>query len=184
MTVVTRVTPASRPTRLRYAIGWRITRGLRLAIKGALLLAAGAALTPVVLVALGYRPTVVRADTMNPAMQRGDLIVNEPLPPSSVQVGDVITFRDAERAGAVFTERVLAAGEDSGEHTFSTKGDASVEAHEWSTPGEAEVARVAYRVPVLGDPVHLAARLPFGQILALGVVLTVVVKLGRRFVLA
>jgi len=178
--VDTRLVSAPRPTRLRYALGWRINRGLRIAIKALLVVAALVAVSPIVLVAFGYQPTLVRTDGMAPTLAEGDVIITESLPPAAVEVGDIITFTDAARGGEAFTERVLVVGEDEGAYAFATKGDAREQTHLWSTPEQARVTRIAYRVPGLGDPLDLAATPAARAVLLLGVAGVALVALVRR----
>ncbi len=182
--VATRLANVPRATRFRYALGWHVTRGLRLAIAGALVLAAAAAVAPVVLVALGHRPTLVSTDSMEPAMAKGDIIVNEDVPASAVRVGDVLTFSDATRSGAVFTERVVDVRQSDASFDFSTKGDANAIAHQWSLPEQGRVARVAYRVPGLGNPLHLASGLDSRTTLMAGASVVLLIVVVRRRSLA
>jgi len=155
--VAARLGSAPRSTRVRYAVRWHASRGVRLAITPLLLLAAAAALAPVVLVALGYQPTLIRTDTMAPALADGDVVVNETRFPDGIVAGDVVTFSDAARDGQTFTERVVAVQAYGNGYGFTTKDDASEATHSWSIPAEERVTRVAYHLPVLRQPVELAS---------------------------
>jgi signal peptidase I len=179
--VAARVATVPRSTRFRYAVGWHVTRGLRLAIAGALVLAAAVAVAPVMLVATGHRPTLVDTDSMEPTMAEGDIILNEDVPVTEVQVGDVLTFADATRAGAVFTERVVDVRQDDHAVDLSTKGDAKAMAHAWSLPEGAKVTRVAYMVPALANPMRVASALDSRLTLVAGaaVVLLIVRRRSR-----
>ena len=50
----------------------------------------------------------VRSGSMSPAIETGDVVVTEPLSPLSARVGDIVTFRDPEGGGKLFSHRVQA----------------------------------------------------------------------------
>jgi signal peptidase len=178
--VAARLGSAPRSTRVRYALRWHASRGVRLVITTLLLLAAVAALAPVVLVALGYQPTMIRTDAMAPAIADGDIVVNETRYPDGIEVGDVITFSDASRAGQTFTERVVTVAHYGEAFAFSTTGDASGTTHAWSIPEQERVTQVAFHLPVLRQPVALAGTLAHNPLLVVGAAGALLVLLGLR----
>jgi signal peptidase I len=178
--VAARLGSAPRSTRLRYAVRWHASRGVRLAITALLLTAAAAALAPVVLVALGYQPTMVHTDGMAPAMADGDVVINETQYPDGIAAGDVITFSDAARAGETFTERVVTVAHYGEAYAFSTKSDAEETTHQWSVPEQERVTRVAFHVPVLRQPVAMAGTLAGRPLLLVGAAAALLALLGLR----
>jgi hypothetical protein len=150
-------------------VGWRLTHGLRLAIKALLVVAGVVAVAPVVLVGLGYQPTLLRTQAMQPAMAEGDIVVNESSLPSGIVAGDVITFSDADREGETFTERVIAVAPSSEGYAFATRSDSSATAHQWSIPEQQRVTRVAFHLPATSPPMALVTTLAGRPALLAGV---------------
>ena len=146
---------AGRPIRLRYALGWYAGRGLWILMCALGALSAIAASALLALVASDYRPMVVSTTSMHPTLGTGDVIVSEVVPPSAVRIGDVVTYADSLRAGALITERVVDVRQDESSYSFTTKGDASSNEEHWSIEAGSSVGRVAYRVPGLGDALAL-----------------------------
>jgi hypothetical protein len=178
--VAARLGSAPRSTRFRYALRWHASRGVRLAITGLLLLAALAALAPVVLVALGYQPTLIHADGMAPAIADRDVVINETRYPDGIVAGDVITFSDASRGGETFTERVVTVAHYGNAFAFSTQSEASDTTHAWSIPEQERVSRVAFHLPVLRQPVAVAGTLAGRPLLVAGTAGALLVLLGVR----
>lgn len=116
-----------------------------------LLLAAMAALaTLLVLMAFGMRPLVVRSGSMTPAIATGDVVVTKLVRPTAISVGDVVTFRDASRSGAVVTHRAVEVEREATKVSFVTKGDANGAVEEWSVDAGGEVGKLFLRIPKLG----------------------------------
>ena len=141
---------AGRPIRLRYALGWYAGRGVRIVLCAMAVLSVVATFSILALVASNYRPMVVSTSSMDPTFGTGDVIVSNVVPPSAVAVGDVITYSDSFRGGALITERVVEVRQDGSTFAFTTKGDASAVEEHWSIDRESSVGRVAYRIPGLG----------------------------------
>jgi len=100
--------------------------------------------------AIGDNSLVVMSGSMSPALRVGDVVVERPLRPSDVRVGDVVTFRDPDRAGRLLTHRVRHVRISGTRAEFETKGDANNTPEQWSIPVDGHLSRVVYRVPMLG----------------------------------
>lgn len=71
---------------------------------------------------LGIQPTLVTGVSMLPAMRTGDIAITREVPTESIQVGDVVRFREQ---GVYVIHRVIEVQRDGGEIVFITQGDAN-----------------------------------------------------------
>lgn len=96
---------------------------------------------------LGLGTFIVTGGSMEPNIHKGSLVLVQPVSPSQVKVGDVITF---QQYGQTTTHRVIAIGQNSAGLTFKTKGDANMVAdpEDKYFPGQVGVAMTS--VPVAG----------------------------------
>ena len=97
---------------------------------------------------LGMGTFVVTGSSMEPTVQKGALALIEPVSPSVVSRGDIITF---EHYGQITTHRVVAIDSSNAANpTFTTKGDANAVADPEPIhfPGQVGVYRAS--VPLLG----------------------------------
>ena len=69
----------------------------------------------------GYKPFIVLSGSMETEIKKGDLIIVEVTDPATLEVDDVIAFRDAQ--DTVTTHRIIEIVEKDGETYFITKGD-------------------------------------------------------------
>lgn len=99
---------------------------------------------------IGYRPLVVQSGSMSPTLLTGDLILTHQVPPSSIRVGDVVTFSVSGRPGVLITHRVVQRDLRGQKYSFVTKGDSNAGVEEWAVNQEAKVGRLALRIPKLG----------------------------------
>jgi signal peptidase I len=156
----------------RMAAHLEVRRLATIAIWSAL---AVAALAPVVMVALvtgPYRPMVVNTESMAPALEVGDVIVNEVVSPADLRPGDIVAYSDQMREGAVITERVLDVQYTGSTYDVTTASDATGRQSAWSIDDTSKVGRVAYRVPALGRLLAIPNGFVGGALLvALGVLL-------------
>jgi signal peptidase I len=103
---------------------------------------------------LGMGTFVVTGSSMEPAIQKGALVIVEPVSPSAVSRGDIITF---EHYGQMTTHRVIAIdGSNAASPTFTTKGDANTVADPEPVhfPGQVGVYRAS--IPLLGYAIAYA----------------------------
>jgi signal peptidase I len=97
---------------------------------------------------LGMGSFVVTGSSMEPAINKGALVIVEPVSPTAISRGDIITF---ERYGQMTTHRVIAIDSSNvANPTFTTKGDANSVADPEPVhfPGQVGVYRAS--IPVLG----------------------------------
>lgn len=122
-----------------------------------LVLIAGAVVAAVVVPRLaGGTPYAVLTGSMEPAMPPGTLVIVRDVDPTTVAVGDVITFMPREDDPSVVTHRVVGVGVDmTGAPTFTTKGDANPVADIAPVHDYQVVGKRWYFVPYLGWVVEL-----------------------------
>lgn len=70
----------------------------------------------------GLSSYVVTGGSMEPAIHKGSLVLVQPVSPSEVKVGDVITFQQYDQTT---THRVIGVTQDARGLVFKTKGDAN-----------------------------------------------------------
>lgn len=109
-----------------------------------------AAVVQALLALIGYRSLIVRSGSMSPALLTGDVIVTHLVRPSSLRVGDVVTFSDQSRDGVLVTHRVIEVSRQGRTYSFVTKGDSNTGVDEWTISEGGEVGRLTLRVPKLG----------------------------------
>ena len=123
---------------------WLFALWLGLALLfGSLLAAAGP-------LALGDHSFTMRSGSMTPTLETGDVVVTEPILPSSARVGDIVTFRDPEGSGKLFSHRVQSVRPAGENVSFVTRGDANTSTEHWNVPADGSVGKVVYRVPKIG----------------------------------
>lgn len=127
-----------------------VKRSARRSLKILLGLVWVAAVSAVFLSVMGYRPLIVRSGSMTPSLLTGDLIITHAVAPSSVQVGQIITFADPSRRDSLVTHRVIATKRRGEMYWFLTKGDSNARGEEWTISGKERVGKFTFRLPKLG----------------------------------
>jgi signal peptidase len=99
----------------------------------------------------GATPYTVLTGSMAPTYPPGTLVVDKPVSPSEIHLGDAVTFQIASGKPDVVTHRVVGIRLDAtGSPEFLTKGDANqVNDPDWR-PAGAVRGRVWYAAPELG----------------------------------
>jgi signal peptidase I len=111
---------------------------------------AGLALALVAPLAFGAKPLTVLSGSMEPTLRTGDVVVSKRVSPTDVRPGDIVTFHDPERGGALVTHRVRAMRVHGRKVDFVTRGDANNASERWTVAADGELGRTVYRVPMVG----------------------------------
>jgi signal peptidase I len=133
-------------------------------------------------VAFGLHPMTVLTGSMRPTIQPGDMVVDQPIPPSQIRVGDIVTFREPHGTRTI-THRVREVGISEGQARVTTRGDANDTVEKWQVPLTGSVGRVVYQVPKIGYPVTWShtrtGRLALVSVPALVLAIWAMVKIWR-----
>lgn len=97
-------------------------------------------------VLLGWQPLIVSSASMAPSIPKGSIIVMEPVAGGRVDVGDVVTYRLADRT---ITHRIVGVAAGAAP-AFITRGDSNGNDDPLPVPLGAIEGRVLYHVPALG----------------------------------
>jgi signal peptidase len=100
----------------------------------------------------------VRTGSMRPALPVGSVVVERPVDPADLQVGDIATYQQAPARAVYITHRVAAVDRTAGRPTFTFKGDANRVADPVPVPASAIRGKVWFDVPYLGLLSHGALR--------------------------
>ena len=99
----------------------------------------------------GYAPVVVYSGSMEPRIPVGSLVITKPVPPRSVKVGNVITFRDPYVAHKLVTHRIVRIVKRPNRPlAYRTKGDANSVRDPWLIELPNDVGRFKLAVPYVG----------------------------------
>ena len=132
---------------------------------------------------LGYSPMIVLSPSMDPTIKEGDLVVVKAVEASEIKEGDIITFFDPDsKQGSVLTHRVVAVlVSDSGEISFTTKGDANNAEDPSAAPADSLIGVYKFRIPGAGSVAMFLQTTP-GYIVSVAVplILLIAYELIRR----
>ncbi len=150
MMATTQLTASGHPIEMRHVIGWYAGRGVRIVVAAAAALAVIATISLLVLAVSSYRPMIVRGEGMEPIFSTGDVVVSQVVAASSIKAGDVVTYVDGMRGGALVTERVLEVTASDSEYSFTTMGAGRTSVEHLAVAIDGEIGRIAYQPPGLG----------------------------------
>jgi signal peptidase len=103
---------------------------------------------------LGIGTFLVTNASMEPTLSTGSLVIVQPVAPSLVARGDIITF---DQHGQLTTRRVIAIdGANGADPAFTTKGDANALADPEAVHSSGKVGLYRTSIPLLGYPVGYA----------------------------
>lgn len=119
---------------------------------------------------LGMTPLAVLSGSMEPTYHVGSLIYVKDADPSSVQVGDPITFKISD--DTMVTHRVVAIDQEA--QTFQTKGDANDNVDGGAVAYENLVGKPVFTIPMMG---YLAvyANTTAGMIIMVTIILVILI---------
>ncbi len=99
----------------------------------------------------GFTPLTVQSDSMAPAFDENDLIFIQQCDPSSLQVGDIVTFHAIiDNQYALNTHRIIAINEVNGLNSYTTKGDNNELADQHVIADGDIVGKYVFKIPYLG----------------------------------
>jgi signal peptidase I len=106
----------------------------------------------VLLLVLGLQPMAMSTGSMSKTIPVGSLIVDRAVPPSSLRVGDVISFRKPLGAAGIATHRIIEIQRSNGHIVYRTKGDSNPVVDPWAIVyrQHMQAHRMIWRVPYLG----------------------------------
>ena len=130
----------------------------------------------------GYQLYIVLSGSMSPAFETGSVVLVRPLAPSAVQVGDIITYRDAEDPETIVTHRVMAVNQTAESLNFTTRGDANIANDLIPVPASSLLGRVSYSVPFLGYLLSFVRTEAGILLLVIVPALLIIVSELRRFI--
>ncbi len=156
-------------------------RLLRWLVMGTLWVALGAGAGLALAVAgpyvFGGRSFTVMSGSMHPAIDTGDVVIDEKIAPRDARVGDIVTFPDPERGGKLVTHRLRSLHREGSSMSAVTKGDANTGVEHWRVPASGQIGRVIYRVPKLGYAMSYIRR-PYGRIVLMGIAIAVIAAIA------
>ena len=120
----------------------------------------------------GRDTLIIGGRSMEPAIPMGAAIVIEPVDPSELSVGDVVTMRVGAKP-SIFTHRIIRLLTLDGQPYIETKGDANAAPDRATTPAASVVGRVAWSIPLAGYLLALLS-IPAGIAFAIGLGVTLV----------
>lgn len=118
----------------------------------------------------GYKPMIVMSGSMETSIFTGDLIFTKVVDPETLEVGDIIAFREEDNY--VTTHRIIEIKEVNGEKYFETKGDNNNTADENLVSYDAVEGIYVSRIAGLGN-VLMFLQQPLGLAIVLLVILVV-----------
>ncbi len=98
----------------------------------------------------GHPVMTVLSGSMTPVIRTGDLVVDDPVTAAQaqhLQVGQIVSFREAPGSTAIITHRIVAVSDQDGQVSYVTKGDANNAADTTPRPASDVVGVFSYDIP-------------------------------------
>jgi signal peptidase len=130
----------------------------------------------------GRTTLIIGGGSMEPTLQVGSAVVVDPVAPTDIHVGDVVSLRSGSTLQAIFTHRVTRIVPRDGTVWIETKGDANKDVDPSITSTANVIGRVSMTIPYVGFLLALLSA-PSGIIfvLCLAMVLLLLVWLLESF---
>ena len=124
----------------------------------------------------GYKPMMVLTDSMAPTIKSGDLIIIKEVDPTTLEVGDIITFFDPAGNGqTTVTHTIVSISNENNKLMFETKGDNNNAADRLLVDSSAVIGIYEFRLPIVANIAMFMQTVP-------GLILCVFVPLGALIV--
>jgi signal peptidase len=107
--------------------------------------------------ALGHPVFIVLSGSMSPAVNTGDLIIDDAVTPTQakhLRVGEVVSFREAPGSSMIFNHRIVKVISEGGAVLYETKGDANDAPDGALRPSSDIIGVDAWRIPRGGYFLH------------------------------
>jgi signal peptidase len=98
----------------------------------------------------GRTTLIIGGGSMEPSIPMGAAVVVDPVAPTTIRVGDVVSLRTGTNLQAIFTHRVTRIVERDGIPWVETKGDANAAVDPSITSTDHVIGRVAASIPYAG----------------------------------
>ncbi len=112
----------------------------------------------------GRQTFIIGGGSMEPTVSLGSAVIVEPVPDSSLAVGDVVSLRTGPALDRIFTHRITRVVTQADGVWVETKGDANASPDASLTPASQIIGRAAYAVPWAGFLLALLS-IPSGVLL-------------------
>ncbi len=124
----------------------------------------------------GYKPFIVLSGSMETKIHKGDLIIAKIVEPASLEVNDIIAFRDQE--DTVTTHRIIDVITNDGETYFITKGDANNTQDQNLVAFDDVEGIYVFRIPGIGSIMNSLSEPTTIIIVLMGITLICVIGFG------
>jgi signal peptidase len=122
---------------------------------------------------VGWRVDCVLTGSMEPGLLTGSLVITRPVGPETIEVGDIITFRDNAGNRNTITHRVIGVWNNSPLY-FQTKGDACSGPDPFTVPARNVIGKVCFSLPYAGYVIYFL-KTPAG--FAVGIIIPTIILL-------
>ncbi len=97
----------------------------------------------------GHQIYIVLSGSMSPAFDTGSVVLVKPVDPTTIEMGDIITFSGAAGGPTMLTHRVIRVNEEGG-LSFYTRGDANAIDDPIPVPAREVIGKVSLAIPYAG----------------------------------
>jgi signal peptidase len=98
----------------------------------------------------GYQMLIVRSGSMEPAIRTGSTVLVQPVAPTTLRIGDIITYERTDGPPVMVTHRIVEVLDSGPPPTFRTKGDANSTEDPYTVTFHSAGGKVVVAVPFAG----------------------------------